>query len=194
MTVKTFTSEQERLLREKPLETALTLPITWDYADSFIPVEEMNRYLSDWVASRDEKSIREAAERQVQRDPHYHYKLLLAQDWAMDFAFESNLIYPGVEPQRTLSGKGVHLWWIEQGAGTLDEARKIADRYQIGRIPFTARYMADDLDLSPKVLGDFVLQMIGDDRGWGEGAYYLKLSYSNQEVDRVFNLNGCGLV
>jgi hypothetical protein len=203
-----FTEKQQETLSANPLEVAMTMPTTWEYADSYLFLNDgMQTYLENWVNSRDE-SIRETAKARTAKDPAYYYKILKAQELALKFAKDNDLIYPGFEPKFSSMGKSIILWEIEQGSGTCDAATEIAIKYKMvsssdqfrDGYPFReggvesirpAQYMHDCV--AEKVLGDFVLRIYGDDRGWGEGAYSLTLTYNNARIDKLFGLEMCGV-
>lgn len=200
-----LTAEQIQLIKSKPLEVAITLPITWDYADRAIESKEMQTYLNSWLESRD-STIVEVAKSRVAKDPAYYYKTLKAQEWALDFATVENLLVAGYEPKYS-STKSIILWSIEQSADTSIETTEIATRFKL--ISYGDRFrdgyaFSSGIESvrSPEYMhdcvarlqrGDFALSLYGSDQGYGDGAYWLELCYNNVEVDNIFKLEGCGI-
>jgi hypothetical protein len=189
-----LTEEQQSYLSAHPVEVALTMPPTWDDADGCLPMDEVNSFLANWLASRD-SSIAEQAAKRIERDPCYMFKLLKAQELALAYVNANGLAVEGYEPKFQNRGKGVLLWHIEQGADTQDPAIAIMNQYGLSMEGCTTSFGAEAMwDLQArKQVGDYMIDLYGDDRGWGEGAYYLVITYNNAEVDRLFELDTCGV-
>ncbi len=189
-----FSTEQQAYVTAHPIEVALTMPLTWDTADEFLPTEQVQNFLNAWISSRD-ASIKEQAEVKCKRDPAFIFKGLKAQELALAYVKEKRLAKEGFEPAFQSMGKGLILWSIEQGEGTIDAAMAVMKDYGLSMEGCTNEFGARamwDLQAREQV-DDFVISLYGDDRGWGEGAYYLIITYNNAEVDRLFKLDGCGV-
>lgn len=196
-----FTEVQQTYLKQNPVEAALTMPITWDYADSYLNGDEVSNFIQNWVESLD-PAIKETAQKRAKKDPKFFYKKLKAQEFALIFAKKQKFLQAGFEPKFQGIGKGIILWEIEQGSGTYDEALKVAILHDLYTVSnpiilckdgyITGARAGWDLQ-ARKQIGDFSLDLYGDDRGWGEGAYFLVLTYNNAEANKVFELENCGI-
>jgi hypothetical protein len=179
--------------------------LSWDYVDGKIPSATLNSVLVPWLESLNPE-IKDITEKRVSNNKTYYFAIIECQNRALKFAKENNYLVDGHEPKYSATSKGIILWSIDQGADTKAPATEIAKKFQLktcqgqfdqgyeitfeGDFP-DARYMHDVL--GERREGDYVFRLVGDDRGWGEGAYYLYLYYNNAEVDRVLELEGCGI-
>jgi hypothetical protein len=170
--------------QNRPVEVALTLPMSWEEGD-IIPEVMAEKRLKLLIESLPEE-IRASKERSIKRDPQFHARIAIAQDKAWEYARRRNWL--NENSYRTKNAKSIVLRKMED----LPSALEVGNQFRLEEFR-SPQCMWDSL-IHKRVSQEMILAIYGDDRNGIEGEYFLLLSYCHEAVNKLWfpELPYCG--